>query len=180
MTILHIDSSVHGAQSISRQLTAAVVAKLTARNNEQVIYRDLSIEAPEATGACVDEFLASGTIVIGAPMYNLGVPSRLKDWIDAIVVKGKTFRASSEGLQGLAGGRQVLVAYASGGFHRGPEEDFVEPYLRAVFRILGITEVDVVRAEGMDMSADHRARSLAQAERTIAEITKRIVNERRR
>jgi FMN-dependent NADH-azoreductase len=173
MTILHIDSSIQGEQSISRQLTAAIVATLTAQGNEQVIYRDLSIEVPETIGPCVDQFLASDTIVIGAPMYNLGIPSCLKVWIDAIVVPGMTFRYTSNGPLGLAGGRRVVVAYASGGFH-GPEADFVEPYLRALFRLLGITEIDVVRAEGVDISADHRARALAVAEKTIAEIAVRV------
>ena len=180
MTILHIDSSIQGENSVSRKLTAAIVAALTAQGNEPVIYHDLSTEAPETTGAYVDQFLTSDTIVVGAPMYNLSIPSRLKSWIDAIVVPGKTFCYVSDGRpQGLAGGRRVVAAYASGGFHHGPEADFVEPYLRAVFRMLGITEVDVVRAEGVDISADHRAWALAQAEQTITEIAMNIVEERR-
>lgn len=179
MTILHIDSSTQGDGSISRQLTAAIVAALTARSDELVIYRDLSIEAPQTVDPCVDQFLASDVIVIGAPMYNLGIPSRLKAWVDAIAVPRKTFRYTPDGPRGLAGGRRVIVAYASGGFHNGPEEDFVEPYLRAVFRLLGITEIDVVRAEGVNISADHRARTLACAKRTIAEIASRVVEERR-
>ncbi|MCL2714205.1 MAG: NAD(P)H-dependent oxidoreductase [Alphaproteobacteria bacterium] len=180
MTILHIDSSIQAERSISRHLTAAIVATLTAHANDRVLYRDLSVETPELNRtSSVDQFLASDTIVLGAPMYNLGIPARLKSWIDAIVVPGKTFSYTSDGRpQGLAGGRRMVIAYASGGFH-GPEADFVEPYLRAVFSLLGITEIDIVRAEGVDISADHRARALASAEQTIAAIAGRNIESRR-
>ncbi len=179
MTILHIDSSIQGPGSISRRLTAAIVAALATPSGEPVVYRDVSV-ASGALDRCVDEFLAADVIVIGAPMYNLGVPSGLKSWIDAIAVPRKTFRYTADGPCGLAGGRRVIVAYASGGFHNGSEQDFVEPYLRAVFRMLGVADVDVVRAEGVNVSADHRARTLAAAERTIAEIVMRVADERRR
>ena len=181
MTILHIDSSIQGEKSISRQLTAAMVSTLAAQGRGPVIYRDLASDAPQAPdapGACVAQFLACDVVVIGAPMYNLGIPSRLKSWIDAIAVPRKTFFYAPDGHpQGLAGGRRVMVAYASGGFHHGPQADFVEPYLRAVFGMLGITAVDVVRAEGVDVSADHRARALAQAGQAIAEMAARIGQE---
>ena len=172
MTILHIDSSIQGERSVSRQLTASIVTALTMGKNEDVIYRDLAIETPDSIESSVDQFLACETIVIGAPMYNLSIPSRLKAWIDAIVVPGTTFRYTCNGPQGLAGGRRIVVAYASGGFH-GPEVDFVEPYLRAVFRLLGICDIDVVRAEGVDISADHHAKALASAGRAIAELATR-------
>jgi len=172
MTILHIDSSVQGERSTSRQLTAAIVAALTTGSSEDVIYRDLTTETPDMIASSVDQFLACDTIVIGAPMYNLSIPSRLKAWIDAIVVPGTTFHYTSAGPSGLAGGRRIVIAYASGGFH-GPDTDFVEPYLRAVFRLLGIDEIDVVRADGVDISPDHHAKALAAAHRSIARLATR-------
>lgn len=184
MTILHIDSSIQAEASISRALTAAIVAALADGSGERVIHRDLTSEAPASINpragdsAAVDEFLAADVIVIGAPMYNLGVPSRLKAWLDSISIPRKTFRYTEKGPEGLSGGRKVVVAYASGGFHHGPEEDFVDPYLRSLFRLLGIKDIDVVRAEGVNISDEQRAKAMKAANEQIADIVSRIREER--
>ncbi len=184
MTILHIDSSIQAEGSISRALTAAIVAAIADGSDEPVIHRDLTSEAPASTNprlgdsVAADEFLAADIIVVGAPMYNLSVPSRLKAWLDSISIPRKTFRYTEKGPEGLAGGRKVVVAYASGGFHHGPEEDFVDPYLRSFFRLLGIKDIDVVRAEGVNISDDHRAKALKSANEQIAGIVSRIREER--
>lgn len=185
MTILHIDSSIQADGSISRALTAAIVAAIVDGSDEPVIHHDLTNEEPAAVNPragdspAADEFLAADVIVIGAPMYNLSVPARLKAWIDSISIPRKTFRYTEKGPEGLAGGRKVVVAYASGGFHHGPEEDFVDPYLRSLFRLLGIKDIDVVRAEGVNISDEHRARTLQAANAEIAGIAARIREERR-
>lgn len=185
MTILHIDSSIQAEGSISRTMTASIVAALTEGSDEPVIHRDLTTEKPAATNPRTgespdaDEFLAADVIVVGAPMYNLSVPSRLKAWIDSISIPRKTFRYTEKGPEGLAGGRKVVVAYVSGGFHRGPEEDFVDPYLRSFFRLLGIKDIDVVRAEGVNISEEHRANAMQAANAEIAGIAARIREERR-
>ncbi|WP_370674756.1 FMN-dependent NADH-azoreductase [Pleomorphomonas sp. PLEO] len=185
MTILHIDSSIQAEGSVSRALTAAIVEAIVDGSGERVIHRDLTSEAPASVNPragdspAADEFLAADVIVIGAPMYNLSVPSRLKAWIDSISIPRKTFRYTEKGPEGLSGGRKVIVAYASGGFHRGPEEDFVEPYLRSFFRLLGIKDIDVVRAEGVNISDEHRARAMQATGAEITRITARIREERR-
>jgi FMN-dependent NADH-azoreductase len=185
VTILHIDSSIQAEGSISRRLTAAIVAEIADGSDERVIHRDLTSEAPASINpragdsAAADQFLAADVIVIGAPMYNLSVPSRLKAWIDSISIPRKTFRYTEKGPEGLAGGRKVVVAYASGGFHHGPEEDFVDPYLRSFFRLLGIKNIDVIRAEGVNISEDHRAKAIQAANAEIASVTTRIRQERR-
>ena len=185
MTILHIDSSIQTEGSVSRALTAAIVAAIADGSDEPVIHHDLTNEAPAAINPragdspAADEFLAADVVVIGAPMYNLSVPARLKAWLDSISIPRKTFRYTEKGPEGLAGGRKVVVAYASGGFHRGPEEDFVDPYLRSFFRLLGIKDIDVVRAEGLNMSEDHRARAMQAAKAEIGDIAARIREERR-
>lgn len=185
MTILHIDSSIQAEGSISRTMTAAIVAAIADGSDEPVIHRDLTSEGPASINprigdsAAADQFLAADVIVIGAPMYNLSVPSRLKAWLDSISIPRKTFRYTEKGPEGLAGGRKIIVAYASGGFHRGPEEDFVDPYLRSFFRLLGIKEIDVVRAEGVNISEEHRARAMQAASAEIASVATRIRQERR-
>ena len=89
-------------------------------------------------------------------MYNFGIPSTLKSWIDHLARAGMTFQYTADGPQGLVNGKKVYVAMASGGIYsEGPtvSHDFVAPYLKAVLGFLGMTDVTVVRAEGVAMPA---------------------------
>jgi FMN-dependent NADH-azoreductase len=109
--------------------------------------------------------------VVGAPMYNFSVPSQLKAWIDRIAVAGKTFAYSAAGAQGLAGGKKVVIASTRGGFY-GVESpmaamDFQEEYLRTVFGFLGVTDIEVIRAEGLNIGAEQKALALGQAHAAI-------------
>ncbi len=169
MSILHIDSSILGENSVSRQLTSSIVDALVAEGEGPLVYRDLADPAasdwPEGQSA-VDTFLAADTVVIGAPMYNFGIPHQLKAWIDSIAVAKRTFAYSASGPVGLAGGRRIIVAYSSGGYHGG-DEDFVEPYLRRVFGLLGIDDVTVIRAEGVNIAPEVRAEAIAGALESI-------------
>ena len=180
MTILKIDSSITGEQSVSRQLTTAVVDQLVAQNLDQrVIERDLANEpldhltlAAFADTGVLNEFLAADTIVIGAPMYNFGVPSQLKAWIDRIAIAGKTFRYTEAGPEGLAGDKRVIIAISRGGFYDdGHALEHVETYLRGVFGFLGITP-EFVQANGIAVGPEARdagiANGLAEVERLAA------------
>jgi len=180
MKLLHIDASALGAYSVSRGLTAAIVAEFVQNHpGVNVTYRDLhaaplghwGLPAGEndpaaAEGAAVlEEFLAADVIVIGAPMYNFGITSSLKAWIDRIAVAGKTFQYTSAGPEGLAGGKRVIIASSRGGVYSvqgspAAGMDFQEPYLRAVFAFLGVTDIEFVRAEGVAMSDDHKAQAV--------------------
>src|SRR6266851_2967674 len=127
MKLLHLDSSVLGPHSVSRQVSAAIVDRLRkATPGLEIVYRDLTLTplahlsgshlsagqgaAPEAAlqqdlaagRAVLDEFLAADIVVLGAPMYNFTLPSQLKAWIDRIVVAGKTFKYGARGAEGLA------------------------------------------------------------------------------
>lgn len=180
MKLLHLDSSVLADHSVSRQLTGAIVARWQARVQDlEVQVRDLDKdpiahlagralsgvdELERARGeAVLQQFLEADVVVIGAPMYNFGIPSTLKAWIDRIAVNGRTFRYTADGPEGLAGGKRVIVATAAGGLHGGQPTDFVEPYLRQVFGFLGITDLEFVRADGIGLSPEHRAASIAGA-----------------
>jgi FMN-dependent NADH-azoreductase len=177
MKVLHIDAGISPG-SVTRQLSAAIVAELAeADSNLEITRRDLDAEpiphldgrglATLAENKALQEFLDADVIVIGAPMYNFGIPSQLKAWIDHIAVAGKTFRYTNSGPEGLAGGKRVLVASARGGVYAqgGPMAafDFQEPYISSVFRFIGIEDVEFVRAEGVALSADHRQAALTQA-----------------
>ena len=186
MKLLHIDSSILGGNSASRALSAAVVAARKAADGRlQVTYRDLdatplphlsggSLAASdpaeaEAAAQVMQEFLDADVIVIGAPMYNFGIPSTLKAWIDRLAVAGKTFRYNDQGMaEGLAGGKQLIIASSRGGFHQTSGMDFQEPYLRQVFAFMGITDIEFVRAEGLAVSPEQREQSMQQALASIA------------
>ena len=197
MKLLHIDSSILGEGSVSRQLTAKLVSAARSRHRDvQVTYRDLVAQpVGHLTGAHLavaqgakaespalqqdvsvglndlETFLAADVVVVGAPMYNHGISSQLKAWIDRIVVAGKTFRYTEKGPEGLAGGKKVLIASSRGGFYgQGTPAAFLdhqEPYLKGVFALLGITDIQFVRAEGLATGDDNRAKAIASADGEI-------------
>lgn len=181
MKLLHIDSSILGEHSASRALGAAVVAARKAADpGLEVVYRDLAASPlPHLSGASlakadpveVDaadqvmrEFLEADVIVVGAPMYNFTIASTLKAWIDRLAIAGKTFRYNAQGMaEGLAGGKEVIVASSRGGFHQASGMDFQEPYLRHMFGFMGIDDIAFVRAEGLAVSPEQRATAMQQA-----------------
>jgi len=126
----------------------------------------------EVTERLLTQFLAADVIVLGAPMYNFSVPSQLKAWIDRIAQAGRSFRYTEKGPEGLAGGKTLIIASSRGGRYAdgaAPEAlEHQESYLRAVFGFLGITDVRIVRAEGVAMGDAVRQQALADAEQTIA------------
>jgi FMN-dependent NADH-azoreductase len=190
MKLLHVDSSILGAGSVSRELSTEITASEQRRDPQlEVTYRDLAADpidhlsgahiaardgaSPEAAGqAALDEFLAADIVVIGAPMYNFGVPSQLKAWIDRLAVAGKTFRYTEKGSKGLAGGKRLIVASSRGGVYSGESPyaafDHQENYLRGVFGFLGVTDIKFIRAEGVAMGPEHREKAIAAAKGEIA------------
>lgn len=198
MQLLHIDSAITGAQSVSRQLTAQIVAAWQARHpGTQVSYLDLVANAPAhftsdamapRTGQSdglsaaqqrenavseqlVSQFLAADVVVIGAPFYNFSIPSQLKAWIDRIAQPGRTFRYSASGPEGLATGKTVIIASSRGGMYStsegGRAMEHQESYLHTVLEFFGVTDVRVVRAEGVGMGEAARAAALATATQHI-------------
>ncbi|MET0655614.1 MAG: NAD(P)H-dependent oxidoreductase [Pseudoxanthomonas sp.] len=186
MKLLHLDSSALGTGSVTRELTAAIVARWQDKLPQlQVEYRDLDADPlPHLTGQSLaqanpeeaadaartmEQFLAAEVLVIGAPMYNFSIPSTLKAWIDRVAVAGKTFRYGEAGPEGLAGGKKVIIASGRGGIHSGSSSDFQEAYLRQVFGFLGVTDIEFVRAEGVAYSPQHRSDAISGALASIPE-----------
>ena len=158
MTILKIDSSIAGDDSVTRKLTSSIVGQFGGTGD--VIHRDLSAEPLDHLTArgqdqhLLDEFIAADTVVIGAPMYNFSVPSQLKAWIDRIAVAGKTFRYGENGPEGLAGGKRVIIALASGGVYSDDNPfEHAKSYLKIFFNFIGI-EPEFVNAGGVAMGLD--------------------------
>ena len=199
MKLLHIDSSVLGPHSVSRQVSAAIVDRLRqAASGLEVTYRDLTLTplahlsgphlaaaqgaAPEAAlqqdlaagQAVLDEFLAADIVVLGAPMYNFTIPSQLKAWIDRILVAGKTFKYSAQGVEGLAGNKRVIVAISRGGFYRegtpAAVGEHLETYLRWVFGFIGVANPEFISADGIQMGPEHREKALTGALQAVADL----------
>jgi len=198
MKLLHIDSSILGRQSATRELGAAWVnnwrrqnphgevqhldlasaplahlsGDIFAARSAQDAPRELHLQSDiEADQSALADFLAADVVVIGAPMYNFSIPSQLKAWIDRIVVRGKTFRYTANGPEGLAQGKKIVLVISRGGIYStGPAAalDFQESYLRSVLGFIGIADVEVIRAEGLGLGADQRNAVMSSAHQTIA------------
>ncbi|MDE1166549.1 MAG: NAD(P)H-dependent oxidoreductase [Pseudomonas sp.] len=180
MKLLHIDSSILGDNSASRALSRSVVESF---DGAQVTYRDLAAEAlthfSAATLAAGDveaklsadtlsEFLAADVVVIGAPMYNFSIPTQLKAWVDRICVAGQTFRYTEAGPEGLCGGKKVVIVSTSGGIHAGlPTGIAHEEYLKVLLGFIGVTDIEIVRAQGLAYGDEVRSKALADAHKQI-------------
>lgn len=204
-TILHIDSSPLGDKSFSRKFTAKIMAELKAKNPDaKIISRDFGTnplphlsaavlgaffappekrdaaqaEAIKLSDQAVDEVLAADIIVIGAPMWNFGIPSALKAWIDHIVRAGRTFKYTPTGPVGLVppGKKVVIVSSRGGVYSEGPYAamDHQEAYLKAIFGFLGMADVEFVRTEGVAMGEDAVKKALVVAENHVAEVIKKV------
>lgn len=201
MRLLHLDSSALGAASVSRRLTLELVARQRALHPDiRVTYRDLGSDpALHLTGihvaarqgvasddmtinadlvkgnAYLDELIAADVLVIGAPMYNLTIPTPLKAWIDRIAIAGETFRYTATGPEGLLKGKKVFIASARGGVYSAgsPAAGFEhqESYLKGLLAFLGVTDVTIVRAEGTAFGPEAREAAVAKALEEVAAIT---------
>lgn len=195
MNILQINASPRREGANSSKLANTVVERLLAANaGSSVTLRDLgenpvTVLDEAALGALftpaeqrsaeqsavvaeydalIAEVLAHDAIVLGVPMYNFGVPVQLKAWIDAIARAGVTFRYTQNGPEGLVKGKTVYLALARGGLYRDTSNDVQVPYLKQVLGFLGLTDVRLVYAEGLNMGPEAAAKGFAQAEADIA------------
>ncbi|AZD15821.1 FMN-dependent NADH-azoreductase [Pseudomonas chlororaphis] len=197
MKLLHIDSSILGDNSASRQLSESVVkAWKNADASVEVTYRDLAADAishfssatlvaagtpaevrnaaqqheAELSASTLAEFQAADAVVIAAPMYNFTIPTQLKAWIDRIAVAGQTFRYTEAGPEGLCGGKKVVVVSTAGGLHAGQATGVAhEDYLKLLFGFLGITDIEFVRAHGLAYGDEVRNKALSDARTHISE-----------
>lgn len=179
--ILHLISSPRGDESYSIKLANAIIAKLQEQYPGSIVEEanlieinvphldtthlrsfftpaeQLTAEDQDAirySDAAIGQLMAADIIVIGAPLYNFGIHSALKAWIDHIARAGKTFSYSEQGAEGLVKGRKVYVAMSSGavyseGFYQA--YDFVSTYLKAVLGFLGMTDLKLFRVEGVNI-----------------------------
>lgn len=120
--------------------------------------------------ALVAELQAADVLVIGLPMYNLGVPSSLKSWFDHIARAGVTFRYTPQGPQGLLTGKRAYVVATRGGKYAGTPQDLQSAYVRQFLAFLGIVDVEFIYAEGVALGAESREVAIAEASRRLEEL----------
>ena len=194
MNILQITSSLRGEQSESNRVANSIVAKLVAANpNASVVTRDLARQphpqldeaalgalftpaesrtAEQSARVALDDALiaqvqAADVVVIGAPMYNFGIPVQLKSWFDAIARAGVTFRYTENGPEGLLKGKKVFVATARGGIYPADADPQV-PFVRMLLNFLGMTDQTFVYSAAQSMGPEAAAKGQAEADATVA------------
>lgn len=195
--VLVIESSARQEGSVSRQLTQAFVAQWKQANPaDSIQVRDLAKQplphldmdllggwmkpadqqnaaeqaAAQRSDALVAELKAADVLVLAAPMYNFAIPSTLKAWLDHVLRAGVTFQYTANGPQGLLTGKRAYVLTARGGIYTGSPLDHQEPYLRQALGFIGITEVEFIHAEGLNMGGDTAAKGLESAQAKVAAI----------
>jgi FMN-dependent NADH-azoreductase len=189
--VLIIDSAATGDASVSRRLTGEIGAILRGRGPVRIVRRDVgAVPVPHLTAdttpairgaeaetdaardalALSDELIAelkaADLVVIGAPMYNFGMPSTLKAWFDHVLRAGITFRYSEAGPEGLLKGKKAIVIESRAGLYsEGPAAamDSQEPHLRTLLAFMGVTDVTFVRAEKLAFGSDAAAASISKA-----------------
>ncbi|VEA65946.1 FMN-dependent NADH-azoreductase [Serratia plymuthica] len=201
MQLLHLDSSVLGTASVSRHLSSEIVARHQALHpGIRVISRDLAadpalhlsgahlaafqgVASEDATinadlvkgNAYMDELIVADILVIGAPMYNFSIPTPLKAWIDRIAVAGKTFSYTATGPEGLLKNKKAFIASSRGSVYTAGSPaaamEHQESYLIGLLAFLGVTDVTVVRAEGIAFGPEAKEAAVARALESIAAIT---------
>jgi FMN-dependent NADH-azoreductase len=197
MKILQINASARSEGGNSTRLANAITAHLKSHHPEaEVEVRDLARNplpfldeagvtalftpadqrTPEQIAriaqdeAMIARVQAANVLVLGVPMYNFGVSVQLKSFIDSIARAGITFRYTESGPEGLLKGKRVYVACARGGVYRDTPADSQTPYLRQVLGFLGMTDVEFIYAEGMNMGPESAEKSFAAAEAAIANL----------
>lgn len=196
-TLLQINSSLFSDQGASSQLADDFVARWHEQHPKgKVIRRDLSLDpvphwdgermaavttdpalrtpAQRRLAAEADRYIqeiqAADVLVLGVPMYNYAVPTQLKAWFDHIARARVTFRYTEHGVEGLLKGKRAVVITTRGGRHRDRPEDAVVPFVQAMLNHVGITDVELVYAEGLNLGEAAREAGLREAQARIEQL----------
>ncbi|MCH4295272.1 FMN-dependent NADH-azoreductase [Shewanella sp. 3B26] len=125
-------------------------------------------EALALSNQLIEELKSHDQLLIAAPMYNFSIPTQLKNWIDLVARAGVTFSYTEQGPVGLITGKKALVVATRGGMHKDASSDHVVPYLKTVLGFIGITEVEAVYAEALNMGPEAAEKGLSEARSQLA------------
>lgn len=194
--VLRITTSIMGEGSVSSMLMDELLAKLGTQGALDVTERNFAaqsiphldgpwlaaLSAAEAdrsseqqakvafSDQLIAELHAADTLVIALPMYNFSLPSMLKAWIDHIARAGVTFKYTEQGSVGLLEGKKVYLVTAMGGIHETAATDFLRPYMEHILAFVGLSDVEFITANGLNMGPERREEGLANARSEIANV----------
>lgn len=196
--VLRISSSILGDNSASALLSAELLQALTSQN-ESLTVKERNFSATpiphldgqwlQAIGTAeqarsseqkamvafsdelIAEVMAADTLVIALPMYNFTVPSMLKAWIDHVARAGVTFAYTEQGPKGLLKDKKVYLVTTMGGKHEIGVSDFLRPYMKLIMGFLGLTDVEIITASGLNMGPEQREAGLSEGRAQIADIS---------
>lgn len=183
--VLQLTSSIFGDSGVSSGLVKHAVSELQTQFDDiEVLHRDLSEqELPhfnaqtiedigKQEAALADELIAelqkADILVAGVPMYNFSVPSQFKAWMDHVARAGTTFKYTESGPVGLLESKKVFIVTSRGGVYFGQESDSHSRLLSTYFNFLGLTDLEWVYAEGVNLGDDSRQQSIAKAEQLLS------------
>ena len=185
-TILQVDSSILGDNSVSRDLVQKLTDALAEQNGARVIKRDVATNPlPHLDGeilgkigngeakladTIIEEAQQADTIVIGAPMYNFFMPTQLKTWFDYLARAKVTFEYTADGPRGLLTDKKGYVVTTRGGQHKDSATDVLTPYLKIMLGFVGLNDVEFIYAEGLNMSGSIRDDQIEAAQSHIRSI----------
>ncbi|WP_250656921.1 FMN-dependent NADH-azoreductase [Alkalimarinus coralli] len=193
-TLLRLDTSIFSGQGVSTQLSDALLSQLKSANPTlRVIHRNFaeqpvphldgmwlqSLMEPEETRSeaqhkmadfsdqLISELQEADTLIIGLPMYNFGIPSMLKAWFDHVARAGTTFKYTNTGPVGLLDDKKVYLVTTRGGIHKDQPSDTQIPFVKTFLQFLGLTNIEVIYAEGLNLGDDIRNAAIASAKQSI-------------
>ena len=172
----HLVDSLETASIIERDLATTPVPVLDGeiagglRGGDNLTQKQQ--DALNLSNQLIDEIHASDTLVIGAPMYNFSIPTQLKNWFDLIARAGVTFSYTENGPVGLLTGKKVIVVTTRGGMHKDGATDTMVPYLKTILGFVGMTDVQFVYAEALNMGEEMASKGLENAKAEIASLAK--------
>ncbi|MEY8716432.1 FMN-dependent NADH-azoreductase [Francisella philomiragia] len=191
--ILHIRSSIKEENSVSRKFGDDLISHFKSTDKVKVSERDLVDNSVEhinpdfinamannnqdrlaTSNKLIEELFENDIIVIESPMYNFSIPSTLKSWIDNIMIARKTFLYTANGPEGLVKNKKAILVLSKGNIYsEGAAKplDFQENYLKTILNFIGINDITVICAEGVDLNAETREKSLKQVEQQIKDLT---------
>jgi FMN-dependent NADH-azoreductase len=197
MKVLHIESSIFADAGVSSQLSRELIDRLKQQHpgleviekrfaEQPVPYFDSQVlqalttepdqrsteqqQIVEFADRQIAELQQADILVIGMPMYNFGVPSMLKSWFDFVARAGVTFRYTEQGPEGLLKGKKAYLIATRGGKYQGTEADSQTPFVTTFLKFLGINDIHIIYAEGLNMGEHQREAAIKQARQSIEQI----------
>ncbi|MBC3764383.1 FMN-dependent NADH-azoreductase [Neptunicella marina] len=180
-SLLYIQSSIFGDNGVSTGIARNLIQKLTENGDVNVVERNVangeiphfSMDTIAAIGegnakladTLIKEVQDADTLVLAVPMYNFAIPTQLKSWFDHIARAGVTFKYTESGAVGLLTNKKVYIVIARGGVHKDQGTDLDKSYLTTIFGFLGITDIEFIYAEGVNLGDETRQQSIEQANR---------------